>query len=121
MTERRKTITVRVGGVPVGSQHPIVVQSMTNTDTADVQATVLQISELFEAGSEMVRITVNNDEAAQAVPEIIDRLEQNGIQVPIIVNAPVTNNTVSGGEGATSFITPQTSSHDTIWEKTIYK
>ena len=84
MTERRKTITVRVGGVPVGSQHPIVVQSMTNTDTADVQATVLQISELFEAGSEMVRITVNNDEAAQAVPEIIDRLEQNGIQVPII-------------------------------------
>ena len=84
MTERRKTITVRVGGVPVGSQHSIVVQSMTNTDTADVQATVLQISELFEAGSEMVRITVNNDEAAQAVPEIIDRLEQNGIQVPII-------------------------------------
>jgi (E)-4-hydroxy-3-methylbut-2-enyl-diphosphate synthase len=57
---------------------------MTNTDTADVQATVLQISELFEAGSEMVRITVNNDEAAQAVPEIIDRLEQKGIQVPII-------------------------------------
>ena len=84
MTERRKTITVHVGGVPVGSQHPIVVQSMTNTDTADVQATVLQISELFEAGSEMVRITVNNDEAAQAVPEIIDRLEQKGIQVPII-------------------------------------
>lgn len=84
MTERRKTITVRVGGVPVGSQYPIVVQSMTNTDTADVQATVLQISELFEAGSEMVRITVNNDEAAQAVPEIIDRLEQKGIQVPII-------------------------------------
>lgn len=84
MTERRKTITVHVGGVPVGSQHPIVVQSMTNTDTADVQATVLQISELFEAGSEMVRITVNNDNAAQAVPEIIDRLEQKGIQVPII-------------------------------------
>lgn len=84
MTERRKTITVHVGGVPVGSQHPIVVQSMTNTDTADVQATVVQISELFEAGSEMVRITVNNGEAARAVPEIIDRLEQKGIQVPII-------------------------------------
>ncbi len=84
MTERRKTVTVRVGEVPIGSQHPIVVQSMTNTDTADVEATVLQIRQLFEAGSEMIRITVNNDEAAQAVPEIAGRLEQSGIRVPII-------------------------------------
>ena len=84
MIERRKTVTVRVGDIPIGSQHPIVVQSMTNTDTADVEATVLQIRQLFEAGSEMVRITVNNDEAAQAVPEIASRLEQSGVQVPII-------------------------------------
>ena len=84
MTERRKTVTVRVGDIPIGSQHPIVVQSITNTDTADVEATVLQIRQLFEAGSEMIRITVNNDEAAQAVPEIAGRLEQRGIRVPII-------------------------------------
>ncbi len=84
MTERRKTDTVRVGDVLIGSQHPIVVQSMTNTDTADVESTVSQIRKLFEAGSEMIRITVNNGEAAQAVPEIADRLEQSGIRVPII-------------------------------------
>ena len=84
MTERRKTDTVRVGDVLIGSQHPIVVQSMTNTDTADVESTVSQIRKLFEAGSEMIRITVNNGEAAQAVPEIAGRLEQSGIRVPII-------------------------------------
>ncbi len=68
----------------VGGEHPIVIQSMTNTDTADVAATVRQISELAEAGSELVRVTVNTDAAAQAVPEIVDRLEQEGVEVPIV-------------------------------------
>jgi (E)-4-hydroxy-3-methylbut-2-enyl-diphosphate synthase len=81
---RRQTVTTLVGGVPVGSTHPIVVQSMTNTDTADVQATVAQARGLAEAGSELVRVTVNNDEAAQAVPEIVARLADQGTPVPII-------------------------------------
>src|SRR3954464_9852446 len=81
---RRKTITVSVGGVPVGSAHPIVVQSMTNTDTADAAATALQVAELARAGSSLVRITVNNEEAAQAVPEIAARLADVGIGVPLI-------------------------------------
>ena len=67
---RRKTRTVLVGGVPVGSEHPVVVQSMTNTDTADADATAIQVAQLAHAGSELVRITVNNDEAAEAVPVI---------------------------------------------------
>ncbi len=66
--ERRRTPTVDVGGVKVGSGHPIVVQSMTNTDTADVAGTVAQVPRSAAAGSEMVRVTVNNDEAARAVP-----------------------------------------------------
>lgn len=81
---RRQTVTVNVGGVKVGSAHPIVVQSMTNTDTADVQATVAQIKALADAGSELVRLTVNNDEAAQAVPEIIRSLREQGYTVPIV-------------------------------------
>ncbi len=80
----RKTVEVAVGQVVVGGEHPIVVQSMTNTDTADVAATVHQIGELAEAGSELVRITVNTDAAAQAVPEIVDRLEQEDVEVPIV-------------------------------------
>lgn len=84
MIKRRKTVTVEVGDVPIGSEHPIVVQSMTNTDTADVEATVEQSRQLFQAGSELVRVTVNTDEAAQAVPEIVDRLEAKGLQIPII-------------------------------------
>ena len=84
MIQRRATVIVRVGHLPIGADHPIVVQSMTNTDTSDVPATVEQIHQLFEAGSELVRITVNNDEAAQAVPEIVDALERQGIEVPII-------------------------------------
>lgn len=84
MIERRKTVTVHVGQVPMGSEHPIVVQSMTNTDTADIEATVEQSRHLFQAGSELVRVTVNTEEAAQAVPEIVDRLEGEGLQVPII-------------------------------------
>src|SRR5256885_13898979 len=67
---RRRTATVDVGGVKVGSAHPIVVQSMTNTDTADVDATAAQVRALHGAGSELVRVTVNNEAAAEAVPDI---------------------------------------------------
>ena len=68
---RRKTVVVEVGGVRVGAERPIVVQSMTNTDTADVAGTVAQVRALHAAGSELVRVTVNNDAAARAVPEIV--------------------------------------------------
>jgi (E)-4-hydroxy-3-methylbut-2-enyl-diphosphate synthase len=81
---RRKTVTVDVGGVPVGSAHPIVVQSMTNTDTADAIATASQIVALANAGSQLVRITVNNDAAAAAVPEIAARVADLGVSVPLI-------------------------------------
>ena len=81
---RRKTPTAFVGGIPVGSAHPIVVQSMTNTDTADAAATALQVADLARAGSLLVRVTVNNDEAAKAVPEIVGRLTDMGINVPVI-------------------------------------
>jgi (E)-4-hydroxy-3-methylbut-2-enyl-diphosphate synthase len=81
---RRKTVTTDVGGVKVGSAHPIVVQSMTNTDTADAAATAAQVAALAQAGSQLVRVTVNNDEAAAAVPEIVSRLEDLGVIVPII-------------------------------------
>jgi (E)-4-hydroxy-3-methylbut-2-enyl-diphosphate synthase len=81
---RRRTVTVDVGGVPVGSGHPVVVQSMTNTDTADVEATVRQVAALWRAGSEVVRVTVNNDEAAKAVPYIVDFLHARGVEVPIV-------------------------------------
>lgn len=84
ISERRATPTVWVGSVPVGSEHPVVVQSMTNTDTADVEATVHQIRELAEAGSEVVRITVNNQDAAAAVPGIVEQLTQAGVHVPIV-------------------------------------
>jgi len=83
-TIRRPSVTVRVGGVPVGSGHPIVVQSMTNTDTADVAATVRQVTALARAGSELVRVTVNNDEAAAAVARIVDELDRLGAPVPVI-------------------------------------
>ena len=82
--QRRQTPTVRVGGVPIGSAHPVVVQSMTNTDTADAAATAAQARALAEAGSELVRITVNTDAAAAAVPEIVERLADVGCPVPII-------------------------------------
>ena len=81
---RRKTPTAFVGDVPVGSEHPIVVQSMTNTDTADAVATALQVADLARAGSQLVRVTVNNDEAARAVPEIASRLADMGVSVPVI-------------------------------------
>lgn len=75
---------MQVRGVAVGGTHPVVVQSMTNTDTADAAGTAQQVAELFEAGSQKVRITVNNDEAAKAVPEIRQRLEDRGLDVPLI-------------------------------------
>ncbi len=81
---RRQTVTVRVGGVSIGSCHPVVVQSMTNTDTADVAGTIAQAAALARAGSELVRVTVNNDEAAAAVPEIVAGLDRIGVPVPII-------------------------------------
>jgi (E)-4-hydroxy-3-methylbut-2-enyl-diphosphate synthase len=81
---RRKTVTVKVGNVRVGSEAPVVVQSMTNTDTADVEGTIQQVAALAAAGSELVRVTVNNDEAAQAVPFIVEGLDKLGIPVPII-------------------------------------
>jgi len=81
---RRHSTPVRVGHVTVGGGHPVVVQSMTNTDTADVEATALQVRALATAGSELVRVTVNTDEAAAAVPRIVDRLGQFGVRVPIV-------------------------------------
>jgi len=81
---RRATHSVRVGGLWVGSAHPIVVQSMTNTDTADIAGTVKQVAQLWRAGSEAVRVTVNNAESAEAVPRIVEKLAMMGIDVPII-------------------------------------
>ncbi len=82
--KRRKSIPVNVGGVTVGGDAPIVVQSMTNTATEDPVATANQVKELYEAGSELVRITVNTREAAQAVPGIVKELEKSGVSVPLV-------------------------------------
>ena len=81
---RRPTVSVDVGGVLVGSAHPIVVQSMTNTDTADADATAIQVARLAHAGSQLVRVTVNTDEAAAAVPEMVRKVRGLGLDVPII-------------------------------------
>ena len=82
--KRRKSYTAVIGGVRVGSDAPVVVQSMTNTDTADVPGTIKQVAALARAGSELVRVTVNNDAAAAAVPAIVEGLEKQGVRVPII-------------------------------------
>jgi (E)-4-hydroxy-3-methylbut-2-enyl-diphosphate synthase len=82
--QRRKSVTVKVGNVRVGSSSPVVVQSMTNTDTADVQGTIQQVAVLATAGSELVRVTVNNDAAAKALPAIVEGLAKLGIDVPIV-------------------------------------
>ncbi len=82
--KRRKSVAVNVGGVWVGGENPVVVQSMTNTDTADAKGTANQIIELAHAGSELVRITVNNHDAARAVPEVVARIEEAGYPVPVI-------------------------------------
>jgi (E)-4-hydroxy-3-methylbut-2-enyl-diphosphate synthase len=81
---RRHTVTTLVGGVPVGASQPVVVQSMTNTDTADVPGTIHQVAALAGAGSQLVRVTVNNNEAAAAVPAILQGLAEQGVTVPII-------------------------------------
>jgi (E)-4-hydroxy-3-methylbut-2-enyl-diphosphate synthase len=81
---RRKTHNVKIGKIWVGSQHPVVVQSMTNTDTADIDATVKQVAQLWRAGSEFVRVTVNNPESAAAVPRIREKLLMMNIDVPMI-------------------------------------
>src|SRR6204780_1503181 len=82
--QRRKTPTVKIGHVRVGGEVPVVVQSMTNTDTADAAGTIEQVAALAMAGSEIVRVTVNNEEAAAAVPHIVEQLDKQGIRVPII-------------------------------------
>ena len=82
--ERRKSVTCTIGNVRVGSDAPVVVQSMTNTDTADVASTVEQVASLARAGSELVRVTVNNEDAAAAVPHVVEQLDKRGIHVPII-------------------------------------
>ncbi|WP_142415989.1 flavodoxin-dependent (E)-4-hydroxy-3-methylbut-2-enyl-diphosphate synthase [Bartonella massiliensis] len=82
--ERRRSVGVAVGDVMIGGQSPIVIQSMTNTDTADVDATVAQVAALWQAGSKLVRITVDRDEAAAAVPKIRERLERLGFFIPLV-------------------------------------
>ncbi|MGB5199984.1 MAG: flavodoxin-dependent (E)-4-hydroxy-3-methylbut-2-enyl-diphosphate synthase [Sedimenticolaceae bacterium] len=82
--QRHRTIPVRVGNVEVGGDAPIVVQSMTNTDTADIPGTVAQVADLSRAGSELVRITVNNEQAARAVPAIREGLDKRGVTVPLV-------------------------------------
>ena len=82
--ERRRAVSVRVGPVVVGTDAPVVVQSMTNTDTADVESTVQQVASLARAGSELVRVTVNNDAAAKAVPYIVEGVRAKGWETPII-------------------------------------
>ncbi len=82
--QRRKSVTVKIGNVRVGGSVPLVVQSMTNTDTADIPGTIQQVAQLAQAGSELVRVTVNNDEAAKALPAIVEGLEKRNIRVPII-------------------------------------
>src|ERR1700721_3357873 len=81
---RRKTPTVKIGNVRVGWEVPVVVQSMTNTDTADIPGTIEQVAALALAGSEIVRVTVNNEDAAAAVPYIVEGLDKRGIHVPIV-------------------------------------
>ncbi len=81
---RRDSVAVNVDGVKVGGANPIVVQSMTNTDTVDVAGTAQQVEELARAGSELVRVTVNTRQAAAAVPHIVERLGERGVSVPII-------------------------------------
>ena len=84
MSKLNKRHAVDIGGVIVGGQRPVVVQSMTNTDTADIDATANQIAELAQAGSELVRITVNSSEAAAAVPHICERLAIRNVRVPLV-------------------------------------
>src|SRR5690606_7757222 len=97
---RRATRQVLVGRVQVGGDAPVVVQSMTNTDTADVDGTVKQVAALWRAGSELVRVTVNNPESAAAVPRIVDKLAMMGIEVPIIGDFHYNGHQLLAGEPA---------------------
>ena len=97
---RHRTLAARIGGVALGGGAPIVVQSMTNTDTADVASTTRQVAELWRAGSELVRLTVNNAEAAAAVPRIRDRLALMGVSVPLIGDFHYTGHTLLADEPA---------------------
>ncbi|MCB1635192.1 MAG: flavodoxin-dependent (E)-4-hydroxy-3-methylbut-2-enyl-diphosphate synthase, partial [Xanthomonadales bacterium] len=81
---RRHSHQVMVGSVAVGGDAPIVVQSMTNTDTADIEATTRQVAQLWRAGSEIVRVTVNNPASAAAVPRIVERLQRMNVRVPLV-------------------------------------
>lgn len=99
-SHRRTTRQVEVGGVKVGGSAPVVVQSMTNTDTADVASTTKQVAELWRAGSELVRITVNNAESAAAVPRIVDKLAMMGIAVPLIGDFHYNGHTLLANEPA---------------------
>ena len=98
--QRRNTRQVEIGGVKVGGSAPVVVQSMTNTDTADVASTVKQVAELWRAGSELVRVTVNNAESAAAVPRIVEKLDMMGIRVPIIGDFHYNGHTLLANEPA---------------------
>ena len=100
IASRRRSQPVRVAGVTVGGSAPIVVQSMTNTDTADIEATVAQVAALARAGSELVRITVDRDEAAKAVPHIRDRLAQRGTSVPLVGDFHYNGHTLLAGNPA---------------------
>ena len=99
-SHRKATRQVAIGGVQVGGDAPVVVQSMTNTDTADVASTVKQVAELWRAGSELVRITVNNAESAAAVPRIVDKLAMMGITVPLIGDFHYNGHTLLANEPA---------------------
>ena len=97
---RRHTRQVRVGNVAVGGHAPVVVQSMTNTDTADVEGTAKQVAQLWRAGSEIVRVTVNNPESAAAVPRIVDRLAMMGVEVPLVGDFHYNGHQLLAGEPA---------------------
>ncbi|HEU4813686.1 MAG TPA: flavodoxin-dependent (E)-4-hydroxy-3-methylbut-2-enyl-diphosphate synthase [Xanthomonadaceae bacterium] len=97
---RRHTRQVRVGTVAVGGSAPVVVQSMTNTDTADVEGTAKQVAQLWRAGSEIVRVTVNNPESAAAVPRIVDRLGMMGVEVPLVGDFHYNGHQLLAGEPA---------------------
>src|SRR5690606_31071468 len=97
---RRTTRQVRVGKIAVGGEAPVVVQSMTNTDTADIDGTVKQVAALWRAGSELVRVTVNNPESAAAVPRIVEKLAMMGVEVPLIGDFHYNGHQLLAGEPA---------------------
>ncbi|MGO4551978.1 flavodoxin-dependent (E)-4-hydroxy-3-methylbut-2-enyl-diphosphate synthase [Lysobacter sp. 2RAF19] len=100
LAPRRQTRQVHVGGIAVGGNAPVVVQSMTNTDTADVASTTKQVADLWRAGSELVRVTVNTPDAAAAVPRIVEKLEMMGVHVPIIGDFHYNGHQLLAGEPA---------------------